>query len=58
MKKLFVLTYGVINYNLGLDMVRDSIEARGGTADDPDTRWRLFSELLMSPTLPSDLGAG
>jgi hypothetical protein len=46
----------VINYNLGLDLVRSYIEGSGGTADDPDARWRLFTDLLSKPYLPSDLG--
>jgi hypothetical protein len=45
----------VINYNLGQDLVRGWIEARGGTADDPDRRWTAYLALLQSPTLPSDL---
>ena len=45
----------VINYNLGQDMVRDYIEARGGTAADPVRRWDLFLPLLQSPRLPSQL---
>jgi hypothetical protein len=45
----------VINYNLGQDLVRAYIEKRGGTADRPDARWRLFGELLSSPRLPSGL---
>jgi hypothetical protein len=45
----------VINYNLGQDLVRASIEARGGTADQPDRRWSLFLDLLQAPRLPSDL---
>ncbi len=53
----FVDTYRsyVINYNLGQDLVRAHVEARGGTADRPDVRWRVFTELLSSPRLPSDL---
>src|SRR4029453_4346556 len=43
----------VINYNLGKDMVRRYIEAHGGTADHPDTRWAEFERLLSSPRLPS-----
>jgi hypothetical protein len=39
----------VINYNVGLDLVRDYLTARGGTADQPDLRWRLYEELLRSP---------
>jgi hypothetical protein len=46
----------VINYNLGQDLVRQYVEARGGTADNPDRRWREFGALLSSPRLPSGLG--
>ena len=45
----------VINYNLGLDLVRDYIEHLGGTADQPELRWQLFTDLLSRPYLPSDL---
>ena len=45
----------VINYNLGKDLVRQYIEARGGTADRPDVRWSEFARLLSSPRLPSGL---
>jgi len=45
----------VINYNLGKDLVRAYIEARGGTAEQADTRWREFEKLLSSPRLPSGL---
>jgi len=45
----------VINYNLGLDMVTDYVEAQGGTADNPEKRWRVFMGLLASPRLPSGL---
>jgi len=47
----------VINYNLGQDMVRHFVESRGGTADQPDKRWKIFEQLLSSPRLPSDLVA-
>ena len=46
----------VINYNLGQDLVRQYVEARGGTAENPDRRWREFGALLSSPRLPSGLG--
>ena len=39
----------VINYNLGKDMVKASIESRG-----PD-RWQAFARLISSPRLPSSL---
>jgi hypothetical protein len=45
----------VINYNLGEDMVRRYIEKRGGTADQPEQRWREFEQLLASPRLPGDI---
>jgi hypothetical protein len=45
----------VINYNLGKDLVRKYIEARGGTPDRPEARWKAFERLLSSPRLPSGL---
>ncbi len=45
----------VINYNLGKDMVRQYVEARGGTATDPERRWDVFATLISSPRLPSAL---
>ena len=45
----------VINYNLGKDMVAAHIEARGGTPDNPNTRWEEFARLISSPRLPSGL---
>ena len=43
----------VINYGLGLDMIRAHIERSGA---DRATRWARMKELLSTPTLPSDLG--
>lgn len=53
----FIDTYRsyVINYNLGKDLVRDWVEAQGGTPDAPERRWDVFEALLSSPRLPSDL---
>ena len=45
----------VINYNLGKDMVRAYIEARGGSEQAPERRWQEFEKLLSSPRLPSGL---
>ena len=42
----------VINYGLGLDMVRAYVEAAGAT---PAERWAAMARLLSEPTLPSDL---
>ena len=48
----------VINYNLGKDLVRDHVEALGGTTDNPERRWEVFEGLLSSPRLPSGLAGG
>ena len=45
----------VINYNLGKDLVKQYIESRGGTEQDPAKRWTEFVRLLGSPRLPSEL---
>lgn len=45
----------VINYNLGKDLVKEYIESRGGTSDNPEKRWIEFEALLSSPRLPSSL---
>lgn len=42
----------VINYGLGLDMVREWIEAQG---DAPVWRWKAMERLLSEPMLPGDL---
>lgn len=47
----------VINYNAGQELVRRWVEARGGTAADPERRWQVFTELLTTPRLPSGLAA-
>ncbi len=45
----------VINYNLGQEIVKDYIESNGGTVNNPEKRWRLFTELLSTPVRPSAL---
>jgi hypothetical protein len=42
----------VINYGLGLDMVRADVEKAGA---DPKARWARMEQLLSEPTLPGDL---
>jgi hypothetical protein len=42
----------VINYGLGLDMVRRAVERAGS---DPAARWAAMTKLLSEPTLPGDL---
>ena len=45
----------VVNYNLGKDLVKQHIESRGGTSQDPSKRWTEFITLLGSLRLPSGL---
>ena len=45
----------VINYNVGLDMVRNFIELNGGTTDNPEKRWMIFQDLITNPYLPEDI---
>jgi hypothetical protein len=42
----------VINYGLGLDMVRAHVEAAG---EEPEARWARMAKLLSEPTLLRDL---
>lgn len=42
----------VINYGLGMEMVRDWVEAQG---DAPVWRWKAMERLLSEPMLPGDL---
>ena len=45
----------VINYNYGQDMVKNYIEARGGTASNTAKRWELFGWLLSNQVATTDL---
>ena len=45
----------VINYNYGLDMVKNYIEKNGGTAKAPAKRWELFGRLLSSEVTTEQL---
>jgi len=45
----------VINYNLGQEMVGQYIESRGGTPEQPEERWRLFSDLISRQAVASEL---
>jgi hypothetical protein len=45
----------VINYNYGLDLVKNYIERNGGTAKDPQKRWELFGQLLSHEVAPASL---
>jgi len=45
----------VINYNLGMDIVKDYIERNGGSENNSAKRWELFEHLLSTPQTPSGL---
>lgn len=45
----------VINYNLGMDIVKDYIERNGGIEENPQKRWELFEHLLSTPQTPGGL---
>lgn len=45
----------VICYNYGQDLVKNYIEAKGGTESSPDKRWEMFGWLLSNPVTPLDL---
>jgi len=53
----FLDKYGsyIINYNYGQELCKNYIERLGGTEDDPQKRWQLFTELISNPYTPSDL---
>ncbi|MEO7827138.1 MAG: hypothetical protein ABIR60_08365 [Allosphingosinicella sp.] len=42
----------VINYGLGMEMVRSAVEKAG---PDPSARWAAMERILSEPTLPRDL---
>ncbi len=45
----------VINYNLGLDLVRSYINHKTLGASDPLSRWSMFHQMLTEPIMPSQL---
>ncbi|SEI44525.1 hypothetical protein SAMN05216327_101618 [Dyadobacter sp. SG02] len=45
----------VINYNYGQDIIKNYIESQGGTAAEPDKRWKLFEVLLSNENEAGDL---
>lgn len=53
----FIETYRsyVINYNLGMDIVKNYIDKNGGTENNISNRWELFEHLLSTPQTPSGL---
>lgn len=53
----FIETYRsyVINYNLGMDIVKNYIEHNGGTENNQEKRWELFQYILSTPQTPGGL---
>jgi hypothetical protein len=45
----------VINYNYGLELIKNYIEAKGGLVTLPAKRWELFGKLLSEQVCASDL---
>ena len=45
----------IINYNYGMELVKNYVEATGADATNPAKRWEVFGKLLSNPVLPSDL---
>ncbi len=45
----------VINYNLGMDIIKEYLERNGGTENNKAKRWELFEQLLSTPQTPSGL---
>ena len=53
----FIDTYRsyVINYSVGQDLVKDYVNRKGGTENNPDLRWEIIERLLSTPQVPSNL---
>ncbi|MDO8994245.1 hypothetical protein [Daejeonella sp.] len=45
----------IINYNYGMDLVKQYVEAKAGDGNDPKKQWEVFGQLLSNPVLPGDL---
>ncbi len=45
----------IINYNYGMELVKNYIEANGGDSSNDAERWEIFGRLLSNPVLPPDL---
>lgn len=45
------------HYNLGQDLVKQYVERTAGGDATDSHRWQVFSGLLASPRLPSELAA-
>ncbi len=45
----------IINYNYGMDLVKQYVEAKTGGGSDTKKQWEVFGHLLSNPILPEDL---
>jgi hypothetical protein len=45
----------VINYNVGRQAVADYMQRKGATADNPERRWQVFTDLLSTPNTASSI---
>jgi hypothetical protein len=45
----------IINYNYGMELVKNYVEANDADASNHAKRWEVFGKLLSNPVLPSDL---
>lgn len=45
----------IINYNWGQDLVKEYVEKRGGVETNPDKRWEIFTHLISTPQVPTNL---
>lgn len=45
----------VINYTYGYDLIKNFIESKGGTDNNPGKRWELFKWLLTNEVIPAEL---
>ena len=45
----------IINYNYGMDLVKQYVEAKAEDGNDVKKQWEVFGHLLSNPVLPEDL---
>jgi len=45
----------VVTYYIGIDLIRDHVEAVTEGEDDPEVKWEAFAELLKTPLTPANL---
>ncbi|OYZ32594.1 MAG: hypothetical protein B7X86_03265 [Sphingobacteriales bacterium 17-39-43] len=45
----------IINYNYGMDLVKQYVEAKAGYGNDAKKQWEVFGQLLSNPVLPGEL---